>query len=495
MNITYLANKTFAQLHKSDARFLFARGPVGSGKSTGCVWHLFIHGCNQPVQADGTRRSRYVVVRASYPSLKSTTIKTWIDWFKDKITIVYDTPIKGTIKFELPDGTNLEMEILFLALESELDVKKLQSLEITGAHINEAAEVDESIFQMLKTRINRYPAGKDGGCRQPFILCDYNPPNTTHWLYKLAEELRPEKHAFFVQPPAVTKVKDKYVVNPDADNLDPKCVACLKSNKRPDCNACEYENFIGVRPEYYEDMCLGNDPDFINVFVMNNYGQVRSGRPVYKDYDDQYHCAKTAFQPLAGLPVIIGFDQGLTPAAVFTQLAPNGQVIVFDEITTEDCSLQEFCNDYLWPKIRNEYPQIIGNFTIICDPATRARSMNDSRAGTDIIKEAGLPFRTAKTNAATFRRESVTNFLRKKDGFLLSPACQVLREGFISQYKYEESRAAQSSGFKDTPAKNEFSHPHDALQYAVMEYYRPRRTLNKKFKRLPYKAASSVAGY
>lgn len=484
MDFTYKAVPTFSKVHRDPYKYKFVMGPVGSGKSSGCVWHLFLHALKQPVQADGVRRSHYAVVRATYPSLKSTTVKTWQDWFKDKITVVFDTPIRAEIKFDLPDGSKLEMKISFLALESELDVQKLRSLEVTGAHINEAAEVDESIFQMLKTRIKRYPSEKDGGCVDPFILCDYNAVSTDHWLYHLAEEVYPSmtsedkaKHHFYKQPPAVLWDGRRYILNPEADNV------------------IGHGGIDGAR-EYYEDMCSGNDIDFIKVNVMNQYGEVRTGKPVYKDYDDNYHCTSNELKAMDGVPLIIGMDQGLTPAAIFTQQGPDGQVRVIDEITTQDCSLQEFCNDYLWPKLRNEYGHHVrtDNYVIICDPATRQRSMNDSKAGTDIIKESGLNFRTGKSNVATLRREAVVEFLRKKDGFKLSPKCVKLRKGFITEYKYEEVRAAQSAKFKETPAKNEYSHPHDALQYAMLEYYRPRKK-QLKFRAKRYKAASTIGGY
>jgi len=473
MRLQYKANKTFALIHKEKSLYIFVRGPVGSGKSSGSVMHLFLHALRQVPDKNGVRKSRYGVIRATYPSLKSTTIKTWEHWFEDDITIVHDTPIRGTVRFNLPDGTKLHMEVVFLAIESEKDVNKLQSLEFTAAHCNEAAELDEAVFQMLKSRVNRYPAAEDGGAVDPFILCDYNSVSTDHWLYHLAEEIPKEDlegHAFYHQPPGAIKVGNKFVDNPEADNIEflPK--------------------------DYYKNICLGNDGDYINVFVLNNYGEVRSGKPVYKDYSDKDHCATLPFRPLNGLPIIIGVDQGLTPAAIFTQQAPDGQIRVFDEITTEDCSLHEFCNDVLWPKINTEYPEFKNYITLIVDPATKQRSMNDKKAGTEIIKEAGFKYRTARTNNATKRREAVVNFLRLRDKFKISPRCRVLRKGFIAEYKYDEIRSAQSALFKETPAKNEYSHPHDALQYAVLEYYNP-TTRRRAFTRSQYKAASSIGGY
>lgn len=489
MDIVYKVNKTFAKVHTDPNPYIFVMGPVGSGKSSGCIWHCFMNACQQVPDGDGIRHSKYCVIRATYPALKSTTLKSWITWFKDKIKITYDTPIRAEIKYDLDDGTKINMEVLFIAVDNEQNVEKLRSLEVTGCWINEAKEIDESVFQMMKTRL-RYPADKDGGPVRKFIILDYNAVSTDHWLYRFAEEFRPEGHSFYRQPAAVLLVDGKYVVNPEADNLkkfDPS--GALDERGEP------IVLIHGVTEDYYTTMCMGMDPDFIYVNVMNNYGEVRSGRPVYKDYDDILHCADRDLGPISGAQLVIGMDQGLTPSAIITQQTPDGAVLILDEITTEDCSLQEFCNDILWPLIRNKYKDFEKNFYVVCDPATVQRSMNDSKAGTDIIRESGLPYRTAKTNNFIMRKEAVTYFLRMSNKFRLSPACKKLRKGFISEYKYEEVRSAQHGDFKDKPAKNEFSHPHDALQYAMLEFYTLKEKKRVRVFRNKYKSGSEIGGY
>ncbi len=450
-------------------------GPVGSGKSTGCIFHALLNAMRQKPDKNGVRHCRHLVVRATYPSLRASTIKSWISWFKDKIQMTYGTPITGRIKYPLGDGTTVDLEVLFTAVDDDQSAEKLRSLEVTSVHINEAAEISEYTFTMLKTRFNRYPAKKDGGCVNPFIILDYNAVSTDHWLYKLAEEIKPERHSFYKQPPAVIKLEDgSYVVNPRADNAE------------------------NLDEEYYSTNVLGADPDFINVNVMNNYGEVCSGRPVYKDYEDHDHYSCEPMLPLRDVPVIIGVDQGLTPAACFTQQAPDGRVLVFDEITTLDCSLQEFCQDHLWPKITTKYPWITGNFTLVVDPAAKQRSMNDAKAGVEVLRDNGFAVRTAKSNTFTDRKEAVVHFLRLRDKFKVGENCPVLRKGFLAEYKFEESRRVHGIMYKDKPMKNEYSHIHDALQYAMMEYVhkKPRNTFAQQIKdRRKYKAASNIGGY
>lgn len=484
LQLDYSVIPTFAQVHQDDNKYLFIRGPVGSGKSSGCIWQCFLTAMNQTPASDGVRRTKFGILRASYPALKSTVIKSWKDWFKDLLTIVYDIPIRGSLRLPHPDGeTTIEMDLVFIALDREEDVNKLQSLELTAAHVNEAHEMPPGVIQMLKSRVNRFPAIRDGGADKSFIILDYNAVHTQHWLYTLAEEDKPPKHSFYVQPPAMlqapkgsTEIYDTagnyYTINPYAENIE------------------------NLAADYYPDMILGADTDWVNVFVLNNYGDVRSGRPVYKDYYDHLHHADRLIKPLFGVPLIIGMDLGLMPAAAFMQLAPTGKLNVIDEIVTDDCSIQEMCKDYLWPIIKNKYAKY--SFHLVIDPSATKRAETDKRSARKIIHDSGLPYRLARTQEPLARRESVIRFLRKINGFSLSPNCIHLRKGFISEYKYEKRLLSNvESMFKEKPEKNLYSHIHEGLQYGALELGEGRamRSTGKPSQYDKYNQPASIAGY
>ena len=103
MDVVYKVSNTFAQIHRDPNPMIFVMGPVGSGKSSGCIWHAVLNAMKQHPDSDGVRHYRHLVVRATYPALRSTVIKTWIEWFKDKITITYTTPILGKLRYPLAD--------------------------------------------------------------------------------------------------------------------------------------------------------------------------------------------------------------------------------------------------------------------------------------------------------------------------------------------------------------------------------------------------------
>ncbi len=500
MELNYNSIPTFAQIHADPRKYLFCRGPVGSGKSSGCIWHIVLNAMKQNVWYDQTRFSRYAILRASYPALKSTVIKSWKNWFKGMVNIVYDVPIRGELRFPHPDGkTNIDIELVFIALDREEDVNKLQSLELTGMHINETAEIPRGIHQMSKSRINRFPQEPgDETLRpvDPFIVCDYNSVDTAHWLYKIAEEEQPPKHGFYHQPSALILVDNNDPrINPDDPIID-------SSGNNYVLNPTA-DNLKNLPEDYYQDQVYGAKADFVNVMLMNNYGLMQAGRPVYPEYDDTIHYTELEQKPLKGVPLIIGMDLGLTPAAAFMQLTPTGQIIILDEIVTDDCSIEKFCKDFLKPKLINEYPGF--NYEVIVDPAATQRSPNDARAATEIIKASGLAYRTAISNNPTKRREAVVSVLRKVKGFVLGPRCPVLRKGFISEYHYEKKRVALTAAgadpkFQEKPEKNIYSHIHDGVQYGVLELTGGRTARRRKalIKKPPVQhegPADSAAGY
>jgi len=46
--------------------------------------------------------------------------------------------------------------------------------------------------------------------------------------------------------------------------------------------------------------------------------------------------------------------------------------------------------------------------------------------------------------------------------------CPMLRKGFASEYKFKRQRVGNTDQFSDKPMKNDFSNPHDGLQYIFL---------------------------
>ncbi|MBL8643422.1 MAG: hypothetical protein JNK21_05780, partial [Rhodospirillaceae bacterium] len=149
---------------RSKARRRVLMGPFGSGKSTACCFEIYNRAQNQAPDAAGVRRTRFAVVRNTYPELKSTTLKTWTQWFGPGTgALVQTAPMEHRIRVQLLDGTKVHCDVMFLAMDQEADVKKFLSLEVTGIWFNEVRELKEAVVSAGDGRIGRYPPMAKGG--------------------------------------------------------------------------------------------------------------------------------------------------------------------------------------------------------------------------------------------------------------------------------------------------------------------------------------------
>ena len=447
-----------AAFHQDNSFVRGLMGPVGSGKSSSCCLEIFIRSLQQAPDKDGIRRSRWAAIRNTYGELKSTTIKTWTEWFQDMQTMKWDTPIISTINLpDLGDGTGLALEVMFMALDRPEDAGKLKSLELTGAWMNEASELEKAVLDVCTQRVSRYPSMKGGnpGATWHGVIMDTNPPDDDSWYYKLAEEEKPETFKFFRQPGGLHLVTDRK--DPDFGKNKPNPYA---------------ENIRNLKLGYgyYTQQLAGKTEDYIKVFLRGEYGSTMHGKPVYPEFVEKVHVSEKELSAIPGLPLVLSFDFGLTPACIFSQMSPKGQVLILKELIAEDMGIRQFYSEVVNPVLTNEY----SNFRIeaVGDPAGVNRSQTDEKTCFEELAMLGLTCEPVSTNEFVKRRESVAYFLQRLTssgpGMLIDPRCKVVIKGFRGGYRYERLKTSGSAMFKDKPAKDRFSHPHDALQYGCM---------------------------
>lgn len=421
-------------------------GPIGSGKSTACVMEILRRSHYQRPSPDGKRRTRWAVIRNSYPELKSTTIKTWMDWVPAEYGKTnFDSPIIHHI--QTPD---LDMEILFLALDRPEDQKKLLSLELTGGWVNEAREVPKAIIDALTGRVGRYPSVNNGGCSWSGIIMDTNPPDNESWWYKAAEIDKPDGWEFFRQPGGMQ------------DGA---------------------ENIANLPKDYYKRIMAGKDPEWINVYVNAEYGFLIEGQAVYPMFRDRTHVSQDELTPAPGFSLMIGADFGMTPCAIIGQRAPGGRWFIIDEFVTDDMGTKRFAEE-LTAYVLQNYPNF--DVSVACgDPAGDLRSPNADETCIDIMN-LYTPWKwlPASTNDLTMRLDVVKNALNRmvdgNPGFTISPRCRMLRKGFNGSYHYKLIKGGDGTRTHSVPEKNKFSHPHDALQYLLLGGGEAGVILNKK---------------
>ncbi len=422
-------------------------GPVGSGKSSGCVINLLNYSCQQQPYKDGVRRTRWAIVRNTYAQLKDTTKKTIEEW------LPFAHWKEGTNSFhinvKLQDGTSVQSEWLLRALDRPDQTNQLLSLELTGAWLNEARELPVEVFNDIKSRIPRYPKKdpdwNDYGPTWFGVMMDTNPPDVDHWWYKYFEEKRETDE----------EVRNLSSIFYQPSGLSP-----------------EAENLVNLDANYYERISVGQDEDWIRVYVHSQYGYLKDGEPVHKRYQDNFHVAEEEIQPYKNHILIIGMDcSGLHPAAVITQSDPKGRILILDELVGGRMSSKEFFTFMLKPLLRQKYP--LFQHLIVGDPAGNAESQVDRRTVYMEMREQGLNGRPAMANNSLQRRlGAVDSFLTRivdgKPGLLLSPQCNTLRKALSGGYRFKRLRLS-GDRYSEMPDKtNGFADIADSLQYACV---------------------------
>jgi hypothetical protein len=461
----YKLSNTGLLFHKDDSFVQLVMGPYGSGKSTMCINKIVQKACAMPAWSNGRRKSRWVVVRNTSGELYSTTLQTWLAWFSELGSIEKRQKPLLTYEHTFNDGHGLiELELLFIALDREDDVRKIKSLEATGVYINELSEVPQAALSHFKGRVNhRYPS--KSFCDEYYwsgIICDTNPPDEDHWIYRDFELQNLESYKIFKQPPGL--IKDEYgnwLRNPHADNAE------------------------NLARDYYNKLAEGQSQDFIKVFCLGQYGIVGFGKVVYPEYNADFHSAEDV-PAIQGEPIHLGWDGGLTPACIVTQISPRGQLMVLKEYLGENMGVKAFAENIVLPSLKRDFPYcpLIG-FSDADPSGTRRDEIMAEFSFIGELNALGITTEAASTNKIEPRINSVRYFLNKaidgKPGLILSrKGCPVLHKGFVKGYVFKRIAISGEERYKSEPDKNEFSHPHDGLQYTALRFASNNVNMEKK---------------
>lgn len=427
-------------------------GPVGSTKTSAGIMKIAYHAKQMAACRDGIRRSRCVWVRNTNQMLHDTSIPDFLKWFPDGVAGTFaKVQMKFVLKFD-----DVECEVLFRGLEDSNDVRRLLSLQISFAVLDEFREINQQIFEALQGRLGRYPdkalvpprpewgndadglplggCVKDDGSSNRHIWGMTNPPDTdTFWETLLTD---PPKNAdVFFQPSGLSQEADWLQYLPS---------------------------------EYYDNLAEGKKQDWIDVYINAQFGKSLAGKPVFSSFRSELHVAKEPLI-LQGAPLIIGVDAGLTPTATIGQIDYQGRLLIHDSITGDSMGALRFCRELLKPLLANKYKGKAS--IIIIDPAAFQRAQTDERTVADIFKNEGFHVKAALTNTITARLSAVDGYLtRTVDG---KPAilfdkigCAPLILAMRSKYRYKTDSKGETA---ETPDKTHpWSDLADSLQYLCL---------------------------
>ena len=458
MQVNYRPSPTLTKFHQCRSKYRCIIGPIGSGKSVGCLMDLYMQAVMQPVNSSGIRKSRSLVVRNTFDALKMTTIKTAQEWWPFDVATWRLTDKDFHLKGRLPDKSFLDWQVWFRALDSADDVKKVLSLEITNFFMNEGKELRREIFDGLTGRIGRWPKPTDEEYPQDkphsFGIIDTNPCDEDHWIHEL-----------FVQQ----EHKENYTLYQQPSGL-----------------ATNAENIENLKDNYYEEVALGKSKAWVKVYVEGKFGKVEVGTPVFKNsFDEQTHVIPSidaaidkSTDPKGNPTIFIGIDFGVSPGVVFAQLdKQKKQLTIQAEITGEGMTLGEVCvqiKDILIAtyelSAKNFKQEIKNRVQLYGDPAGNQRTAItkglEDLTSFKLLRDEGYNVKPAPTNEIDMRIESVASSLEKPGYIRISDRCDKLINALAYGYVYE-ARSYKNAEFRTVPTKNYASHIADALEYLV----------------------------
>lgn len=454
-NLVYNPPKSLVKFFTSEKFISLVVGPVGSTKTSAGIMKIAYHAKRMAPCEDGIRRSKAVWIRNTREQLHDTSIPDFLKWFPDGVAGDYaKSDNEFTLRFD-----DVECKVLFRGLDDAKDVRRLLSLQVSFAIMDEFREIKREIFETLQGRLGRYPDkrmvpprpewGKDeaghpiGGC-----VTDDGQSNAHIWGMTNPPDLETYWEEFLSNPPENTSV-----------TFQPSALS-------------EQADWLEYLPSgYYENLTQGKDDDWIDVYVHSKFGKSLAGMPVFRGFSRELHVAKGPLNFIKSKtsPIIIGMDAALHPAAVFGQVDYRGRLLILDEAYATGMGASKFIREKVKPLLASRFPS--HPVVVVIDPAANTRAQTDERTVLDILRAEGLYTVTASTNSIQARISAVdANLGRIIDGesmLLIDPErCPSLIATLAGKYRY---RRKTDGNTEDKPDKTHpWSDIADALQYLCL---------------------------
>lgn len=464
---------TLAKFSNSNAYIRMLIGPAGSLKTSWCFNEILRLACLQEPDAEGIRRTRWVVIRNTFEVLKRATMETAkINIPPPLVRYTEGNSPNAKGRFLLGDGTSVDLEIEFLAVDTVDVLGKLLGYDYTGAVLDELTELDEEIIMAAARRAGRYPPAKMSPVSWFGAFGATNGPLESHWLYKwhvgntsddfkktrttIERELGRPYFEIFQQPPALLRpdeTHDEWRPNPLAENV---------------------HNLPGGYGYYFA--MLGGDEQKIAAYVEGKFSKMVKGKVVFPEFSEKAHVVDEAkIPPLGSHYLLLGCDFGRTPVTLVATETTDGTVVILDEITGSDMSVDKLFEDKVIPTIKRRYPkskvrQAWG------DPAGSIGGQATEASPFSTIRAKGIDIDAPTTNNQYEQRlDAVRWFLERtgkngKSKLRISSRCQLLIKALREGYIYEQvSRGSTLT--RETPTKSHIdwtSDLADALQYLCL---------------------------
>lgn len=412
-----------------------------SGKTSAAAWEVCRYAPYALFRTYGIKKTKWAVVRNTYPELRDTTCKTiadseygWFPWGEEK---------KQEFNYILRWPEGFEVELLFRSCDRTGAIKKFKSLEITGFWIDESIEVPELVKNRLKDRVGRFPPK----CPHKFGIETTNPPDVEHPTYS---QFKWQADPPGPLPPGVPLADHEGFWQPP------------------------YENTENLQEGYYEDLkqAYRDYPDWVDMYILGKPGVMVTGKLVYNNFRREYHVAKEPLKWTGGT-LYCGWDNsGNRPAFVVGQVVGPLRVQILREYFHDKMNIVDF-TQYVVQQLNLDFPgaKEIRHWG---DPAGNqqySKKEGGFTSNATLMAQVGVEVAPSEQNLRA-RIESVDQMLARIEGILIDPSCTRLINGFLGGYCYPPNKSLMGE-YLPNILKNKYSHVHDALQYMMVRLFKP----------------------
>lgn len=455
MNTVFNASSTSSKFMRSSAFGRVMTGPVGSGKTTTMVMELLRRSCAQSPGQNGVRYTRHAIVRQTLKQLKDTVLKDCEQWLAGvgmwKVS-------EGTFHVEFDD---VKSEWIFIPLEDAEDQARLLSMQLTGAWLSEAIEMDLNILGPVSGRLGRYPSGPRGNPSWFGIIADTNMPVELSPWWQFMENL----------PPNWQKFSQPSGMDPAAENLN-----YLLQTEKTRALPLDDPRRIAQGRSYYENLVqtYGEDSDWVKRYVYAQYGDDPSGMAVFKQtFRPSFHIVDETLL-IPGYQIIVGQDFGRNPWSLICQVDHLGRLLVHEEVAGTNVGLEKHVQQALRPALfQAKYSGFHDRIAVVGDPAGVAKGSIAEESCFDALKRLGFAAFPAPTNDIEPRLRAVEALLgRQTNGgpslLINRTGCPFLCRAMSGGYRFTKTKAGALRPVPDKNDKDGFSHVADALQYVAL---------------------------
>jgi hypothetical protein len=470
-------------------RFLLSRafvcgivGPVGSGKSLTNLRKMLRLGKQQLGTFDERtgvtiRRARCGVIRDTYPNIEKHILPSWFRIIPREVgKFTNRAPFSHRFKVTLAEDARgrdidiLDMEMEFRAIGEGSAEEACRGWEVNGVAADEFDLLPEDLVPYLSGRVGRFSDLDPNSVVDPQICVSLNAPLLESYAYRVLYEqdlgagLSEETLAALKGRPLIETFTQPGGLEPNAENL---------------------HNLPGGRGYYLLQEALNkHKPGYVERMIHNKPVPMQHGQPVYADFSHADHVTDDLdYDPRRKL--VIGVDQGLFAAAVFTQRTAMGELRVLDEVALvkeEGKAMRKLGPTAFGGRVKAQLLDRFGELRpdqvrVVADPAAfAADDREDNEQDWLLAFQAAVGFKVhkAKSNRQELRCEVVRRAQSERGGYLVHRRCKHLIRAHAGGYHYRKAEIAGRDAERETRGHLEiadtiYTHVADAEQYAALE--------------------------